>query len=47
MSAVQSPAHQVRRTRHSRASARRCASVPDMHAQTTRNWWWPAHPAAH
>ncbi|MER5254930.1 MULTISPECIES: trp operon leader peptide [Streptomyces] len=18
-----------------------------MHAQTTRNWWWPAHPAAH
>ncbi|MEU5953378.1 trp operon leader peptide [Streptomyces sp. NPDC054855] len=18
-----------------------------MHAQTNRNWWWPAHPAAH
>ncbi|MWA10592.1 trp operon leader peptide [Streptomyces sp. BA2] len=18
-----------------------------MHAQTIRNWWWPAHPAAH
>ncbi|AXK37202.1 trp operon leader peptide [Streptomyces armeniacus] len=18
-----------------------------MFAQTTRNWWWPAHPAAH
>ncbi|WP_107426694.1 trp operon leader peptide [Streptomyces albireticuli] len=27
--------------------ARSCTKVPDMFAQTTQNWWWTAHPAAH
>ncbi|MFI8290903.1 trp operon leader peptide [Streptomyces sp. NPDC085614] len=23
------------------------ATITGMFAQTTRNWWWTAHPAAH
>ncbi|MGW9219309.1 trp operon leader peptide [Streptomyces sp. NPDC055699] len=24
-----------------------CVTVQGMFAQTTQNWWWTAHPAAH